>query len=106
MINNSFFSLFDDGLLSYPLTISRCIGRSLGNIYKGENCRMSMADAQTTTLIRANTTSRSLRTTVPAFIIRQFDLEEKDNLRWNLEAEKNKIIITAQPKRGENNGSK
>jgi len=51
-----------------------------------------MAAGQITTLTKANKASDSLRTTVPASIIRQFELKEGDRLIWKLEAEKNGTI--------------
>jgi hypothetical protein len=52
-----------------------------------------MSKGQVTTLSRANKNSESLRTTVPASIIKQFDLEEGDQLLWRLEVGKNEIFI-------------
>lgn len=51
-----------------------------------------MAIGQITSLTRANKSSDSLRTTVPASIIKQFELKEGDQLRWKLESEKNGVI--------------
>jgi len=49
-------------------------------------------------LNRANKNSGSLRTTVPSSIIKQFDLQEGDKLRWKLEAiKKNEIIVRLEP---------
>lgn len=60
-----------------------------------------MAAGQITSLTRANKASESLRTTVPASIIRQFELKEGDQLRWKLEAEKNGTInIKIEPIKG------
>lgn len=72
---------------------------------------MIMVDGQTTTLTRANNTSQSLRTTVPSGIIKQFDLQEKDKLKWKLKAKgEDVMIIIITPiktdKEEKNNGSK
>jgi len=49
-----------------------------------------------TVLTKAQSKSESLRTTVPANIVRQFGLKEKDALYWNLTAHKNELIITVR----------
>lgn len=56
-----------------------------------------MSNGQFTTLTRANNTCRSLRTTVPASIVRQFDLKEGNQLRWRLEPNNDKINIIIEP---------
>lgn len=61
-----------------------------------------MAAGQITSLTKANKASDSLRTTVPASIIRQFELREGDHLRWKLDAEKSgAIYIRIDPMKGE-----
>jgi len=50
-----------------------------------------------TTLTKAATKTTSLRTTVPASIARQFDLEDKDKLDWSLRAEGGEMIIVVKP---------
>jgi len=65
-----------------------------------------MVNGQITTLTKANTTSESLRTTVPSGIIKQFDLHEGDKLKWKLEAiSKGNMIITVKPIKEGNDGS-
>ena len=54
-------------------------------------------DGETTTLTKASTRSESLRTTVPAGIVRQFKLKEGDMLDWELKAEKSKLIVIVRP---------
>lgn len=56
-----------------------------------------MPRGQTTSLTKANKTSESLRTTVPASIINQFDLREGDKLMWILESYKNELFIKIKP---------
>jgi bifunctional DNA-binding transcriptional regulator/antitoxin component of YhaV-PrlF toxin-antitoxin module len=57
-----------------------------------------MPKGQITSLNRANKNSVSLRTTVPSSIIKQFELQEGDKLRWKLEAiKKNEIIVRLEP---------
>ncbi len=48
-----------------------------------------------TNLVLANK-SNSLRVTIPASIVRQFDLKVGDSIEWNIEAKNNslKILIT------------
>jgi hypothetical protein len=57
-----------------------------------------MPRGQITGLTKANKTSESLRTTVPSSIIKQFDLKEGDQLRWQFETDKKgKICIKIEP---------
>lgn len=46
-----------------------------------------------TTLAKQTSKSDSLRTTVPAGIVRQFGLKEGDKIEWNIETRKNKLVI-------------
>jgi len=50
-----------------------------------------------TTLTRASSKSESLRTTVPSGIVSHFDLREQDQLDWNIEVKKEKLIIIIKP---------
>jgi hypothetical protein len=50
-----------------------------------------------TTLTKAATKTTSLRTTVPASIIRQFDLKQHDKLDWSLKVESGEMIIVVSP---------
>ncbi len=56
-----------------------------------------MTRGQITSLTKANKNSESLRTTVPASIINQFDLKEGDQLQWILEPYKNELFIKITP---------
>ena len=58
---------------------------------------MYMSSGQVTTLTRANKNSESLRTTVPASIIKQFDLKDGDKLSWKFEVDRKEIIIKITP---------
>ena len=49
-----------------------------------------------TNLVLANR-SDSLRTTIPASIVRQFGLHAGDKIEWNLKAEGNAMKITITP---------
>ena len=51
----------------------------------------------TTTLTKAATKTTSLRTTVPANIVRQFNLEDGDKLDWSLRAEGGDMVIIVKP---------
>lgn len=54
---------------------------------------------------RANKNSGSLRTTVPSSIIKQFELQEGDKLRWWLESDKKGgILIRIESVSGESTG--
>lgn len=46
-----------------------------------------------TTLTKAATKTTSLRTTVPASIVRQFNLKDGDKLDWTLDIKDGKMII-------------
>lgn len=64
-----------------------------------------MPRGQITSLTKANKTSESLRTTVPASVIKQFDLREGDKLRWQFETnKKGEIFVKIEPIREESTG--
>lgn len=64
-----------------------------------------MLKGQITSLNRANKNSGSLRTTVPSSIIKQFELQEGDKLRWWLESDKKGgILIRIESVSGESTG--
>jgi bifunctional DNA-binding transcriptional regulator/antitoxin component of YhaV-PrlF toxin-antitoxin module len=46
-----------------------------------------------TTLTKAATKTTSLRTTVPASIVKQFNLKDKDKLDWSLDIKEGKMIV-------------
>ncbi len=52
---------------------------------------------ETTTLNKAATKTASLRTTVPASIVRQFNLKDGDRIDWNLKAEGGEMVIVVKP---------
>jgi bifunctional DNA-binding transcriptional regulator/antitoxin component of YhaV-PrlF toxin-antitoxin module len=54
-----------------------------------------------TYLNKASPKTESLRTTVPASIIKQFGLTEYDMLDWILKAEGGELIIQVKPKKGQ-----
>lgn len=54
-----------------------------------------MGEISTLTKAASNTTS--LRTTVPASIIKQFNLKDGDKLDWTLKADTYKLIIIVEP---------
>jgi len=56
-----------------------------------------MVEGEMTTLTPATANSKSLRTTVPAGIVRQFRLKEGDKLSWEIEAREDKLIIVVRP---------
>ncbi len=59
-----------------------------------------MAQAQVTTLSKANDRSDSLRTTVPTSIVKLLELEEGDKIEWILEPGKGRFIVKIQPATG------
>jgi bifunctional DNA-binding transcriptional regulator/antitoxin component of YhaV-PrlF toxin-antitoxin module len=50
-----------------------------------------------TTLTKAATKTTSLRTTVPASIVKQFNLNNGGKLDWSLRAEDGEMIIVVKP---------
>lgn len=52
---------------------------------------------ETTTLTKAATKTTSLRTTVPASIVRQFNLRDGDKLDWSLDIKNGTMIVLVQP---------
>jgi len=58
---------------------------------------MAMGPGQVTTLNKANDKSNSLRTTVPASIVKLYELKEGDKVEWMLEVEKSKIVVKVRP---------
>ena len=50
-----------------------------------------------TSLTRASTKGDSLRTTVPSGIVKQFKLEDKGELEWEIISRANKLVIQVTP---------
>jgi antitoxin component of MazEF toxin-antitoxin module len=50
-----------------------------------------------TTLTKAATKTTSLRTTVPASIVRQFNLKDGDKIDWTLKVANGEMIIVVTP---------
>ncbi len=50
-----------------------------------------------TKVVIAQSKSRSLRTTIPAGIARQFGIGEGSELGWEIEARENKLLIVVHP---------
>jgi len=50
-----------------------------------------------TVLTKATSKSKSLRTTIPMSIVKQFDLSEGDKLNWEIRAEDGELIIIVKP---------
>jgi len=53
---------------------------------------------EVTTLTKAATNTTSLRTTVPASIVKQFNLRDGDKLDWMLIVSEGEIRIIVKPK--------
>ena len=56
-----------------------------------------MKEGQVTMLSKANNSSSSLRTTVPAGIVKQFGLKDGSKLAWVLDVEDGEIVIKLKP---------
>jgi antitoxin component of MazEF toxin-antitoxin module len=52
-----------------------------------------------TTITKASSITNSLRTTVPAGVIQQFNLKDGDHLDWELKAENGNIIVIVKPEK-------
>jgi len=62
---------------------------------------------QITVLTKATSKSKSLRTTIPMGIVKQFNLSEGDKLNWEIRAEGGELVIVVKPlkeKRGGKHG--
>jgi len=57
-----------------------------------------------TVLTKATSKSKSLRTTIPISIVKQFNLSEGDKLNWELRAEGGELIIVVKPLKGKKGG--
>lgn len=66
-----------------------------------------MQEGEVTILTAATTKSKSLRTTIPAGIVRQFSLTGGDKLQWKMEVHDKELVIVARPvkKEGKKGGS-
>ena len=53
--------------------------------------------AEKTKLTKATTKSKSLRTTIPMGIVKQFNLSEADEIDWEIRAEDGELIIVVRP---------
>jgi len=51
-------------------------------------------------LSKATPKSKSLRTTVPIGIVKQFDLKEGDKLKWEIKAQSGELVIVVTPLKG------
>lgn len=54
-------------------------------------------EGEITVLTPATTLSKSLRTTIPAGIVRQFSLANGDRIRWKIEVKDGEMVIVARP---------
>jgi hypothetical protein len=61
------------------------------------NITMSSPQGDITFVAKANSRSKSLRTTIPASVVRQFGFKEGGRLLWKMEVEDNKLIIKIKP---------
>lgn len=52
-----------------------------------------------TTITKASSITNSLRTTVPAGVIQQFNLKNGDQLDWELKADNGNIIVIVKPEK-------
>ncbi|TET90504.1 MAG: AbrB/MazE/SpoVT family DNA-binding domain-containing protein [Methanomassiliicoccales archaeon] len=54
-------------------------------------------EGEVTVLTPASSKSRSLRTTLPMSIVKQFKLKQGDRLSWKLQARGDEIVIVVKP---------
>jgi bifunctional DNA-binding transcriptional regulator/antitoxin component of YhaV-PrlF toxin-antitoxin module len=52
---------------------------------------------EVTTLTKATTKSDSLRTTVPSYIVKLFELKEGDKIIWTSKISEGQITVTVKP---------
>lgn len=50
-----------------------------------------------TVLTKATSKSKSLRTTIPIGIVKQFNLSRGDKLNWEIRAENGELVIIVRP---------
>ena len=48
-------------------------------------------------ITRATSKSKSLRTTIPMGIVKQFNISEGDKLDWEIRAENGELVIIVKP---------
>jgi len=71
---------------------------SIGNLIgKLPNNSPMSQEGETTVLTAATTQSKSLRTTIPAGIVRQFSLTDGDRIKWKIEVKDGEMVIVARP---------
>ncbi len=58
---------------------------------------MNAMEGEVTVLTPASSKSRSLRTTLPMSIVKQFKLKQGDRLSWKLQARGDEIVIVVKP---------
>lgn len=61
------------------------------------NITVRIPQGDITFVAKANSRSKSLRTTIPMSIARQFGFKEGDKLLWTIEAKDNNLIIKIKP---------
>jgi bifunctional DNA-binding transcriptional regulator/antitoxin component of YhaV-PrlF toxin-antitoxin module len=54
-----------------------------------------------TVITKATSKSKSLRTTIPAGIVKQLNLSEQDKLIWEIRADRGELIVVVRPLKGE-----
>jgi hypothetical protein len=59
--------------------------------------KVSSENGEVTVIASATSKSQSLRTTIPAGIVRQFRLREKQRLNWSIKISDNKMVIMVTP---------
>lgn len=61
------------------------------------NNKSEEEEGEITTIAIATSKSKSLRTTIPIGIVRQFRLREKDKLNWQINVINGKMVIIVEP---------
>jgi bifunctional DNA-binding transcriptional regulator/antitoxin component of YhaV-PrlF toxin-antitoxin module len=51
---------------------------------------------EVTTIAKASTNFASLRTVIPMFIVKQWQLKEGDKLDWQIEARNNEVVLVVR----------
>jgi len=70
----------------------------MSDLFDVGGCPKYMAGVNSTTaLVSTGRNSNSLRTTIPMWIVNQFDLEAGNLIEWSLKVEDNRMTITVNP---------
>lgn len=73
----------------------KLISKNLSNLIPNKNLVVNVGEE--TVLTKASVKGNSLRTTVPAGIVKLLDLKEGDKFKWELRADDGELLIVIKP---------